>query len=102
MSALDRHRPWLRSQSSARSQVVVISFETIQPGDGGGSGQMRFGGERQLQEPRGVGLLHLRKLSASDQLLRRELVDGLEHGKARLGAVFFSTHNDQTLVDQPR
>ena len=46
---------------------------------------MRFGGDRQVQEPRGVVLLRLRKLPTGDQLLGRELMDGLEHGKAGVG-----------------
>src|SRR5215211_3409543 len=47
---------------------------------------MRLGGERQLQEPRGMGLLRLVKLPAAGQLLGGELSDGLQHSEARIGS----------------
>src|SRR5215207_424600 len=46
---------------------------------------MRFGGDPQVKEPCGMALLRLRKLSTDDQLFGRELLDGLEHGEARIG-----------------
>jgi hypothetical protein len=49
---------------------------------------MRFGGDGKIQEPRGVVLLHLPKLSTTDQLLGRKLLDRLKHGKARVGRRF--------------
>ena len=63
----------------------MLAFETIQPGDGGRSRQMRFGLDRQVQEPRRVVLLHLGKLATGNQLLGCKLMDGLQHGKAGVG-----------------
>src|SRR5829696_7680777 len=45
---------------------------------------MRFGGACQVKEPCGMVLLRLGKLPTDDELFGRELLNGLEHGEARL------------------
>src|SRR5215217_3970184 len=45
---------------------------------------MRFSDDREIQEPRGVVLLHLVEVPTRNQLLGREFMDGLEHGEAGL------------------
>src|SRR5215203_972714 len=45
---------------------------------------MRFSDDREIQEPRGVVLLHLVEVPTRNQLLGCEFMDGLEHGQAGL------------------
>ncbi len=81
-------------------QVVVVAFQSIEPGSLVRTGQMRSGPFGEREERRGMPVADVVALATRLEHLARELRDGVEHHEARLvGRVVDA---QQALVDERR
>ena len=81
-----------------RSQVAVLSLESLEPGQLLGGPNPGLGPLYQLQEVLGMAPVNVRGLAGRLELLEAEFPDGLQHPKAWLTANLYLPQ--EALVDQ--